>query len=78
MAGARAQACVQLKAPHAPSSHVRWGRGRWLLLLHTGTLQISSPGKELVLRCHSMPACFLDAQGMVEVKPKTPGGWPVP
>lgn len=45
------------------------GRGCWHSLLHTGTLQTSSPGKALVLHCHSMPACFLDAQGMVEVKP---------
>lgn len=37
-----------------------------------GTRRTSSPGKELGLRCHSMPACFPDGQGMVEVKPNRP------
>ena len=65
------------------------GQGTLALRSHTGTLQTSSPGKELVLRSHSIPACFCDAQGMVEVKlnslsaglcprwPCRPGRWPL-
>nr|CAI9705221.1 unnamed protein product [Rangifer tarandus platyrhynchus] len=39
-----------------------------MLLWHMGTLQTSSPGRELVLRSHSILARFCDAQGIVDVK----------
>lgn len=39
-----------------------------MLLWYRGTLQTSSPGRELVLLSHSIPARFCDAQGMVDVK----------
>lgn len=42
-----------------------WGRGCRPFLSHAGTLQ-TSPGKELPLRGHLIPARFCDAQGMVE------------
>lgn len=59
-------------------SHASWGRGCSPFLLHMGTLQTSSPGKQLLLHSHSIPTCFCDAQGMVGVKPNSPSGGPVP
>lgn len=44
-----------------------WGRGCRPFLSHAGTL-LTSPGKELLLRGHLIPARFCDAQGMVKVK----------
>lgn len=53
---------------HMPTStRALLGQGMSALPSHAGTLQ-TSPGKELPLRGHLIPARLCDAQGMVEAK----------